>query len=65
MTQHNPASGGPGLSAHAPVVVTVGVTVLHNLRRALDGDATPEQIARLRLDLDHLIASAKEGAWSL
>lgn len=54
-----------GSSAHAPVVATVGVTVLRDLRRALDGNATPEQIARLRLDLDDLIATAEESAWPL
>lgn len=64
MAESTDTAGGL-TSAHAPVVVTVGVTVLRDLRRALDGNATLEQIARLRLDLDDLIATAEESAWSL
>jgi hypothetical protein len=55
---------GDGTQYHAPEVVTLGATLLRELRAALHG-GTHAQIERLTADLDRLIAVAEESAWPL
>ena len=42
-----------------PEVARVAITTLRRLREALDGDASPAEIAELRRDLDRLIDAAR------
>lgn len=65
MPQCKGQTDAAGTGSHSPPkVATVGITLLHDLRRALRG-ADCAEIERLSAELEQLIAAAAERAWAL